>query len=324
MAGMATDNNPDLIVDYAEAMSAHRFLWIGDSYQLPPVESVNGIAPVFEQSWATATLTDIMRNSGDILEYCTLLRGAIDSNIRRLPRVPKSDCISSINHAQLYSMLRSPDQLENFRTGATRNIVWRNATADRLNQIIREGLHGKDATESDLLPTDQILFTSPLMTGSFPSDPDHLIGWKDAKQGASTNSRAEVIAIVPRELYGIPCNLVKFRLETSIEVMGFIPTAEGQRKLAKLKASFVKSLSSYKSASAKANKWKWWHAFYSCFGQIKHAYAITTHRAQGSNIDNVIVDVKDILDCRESLLAYKLLYTACSRTKKHLTLVREV
>lgn len=327
MAGIANpddENTYPLIVDYVIELGM-RTLWLGDPYQLPPVEAEDGISPVFTQGWRTVTLSEIMRNSGDILEYCTKLRSIIDMQSRTFPRAPKCATVHTISHTILYRALRNAEKLEELRKGTTRIIVWKNSNADRINNFIRIGLHGDElARKYSLLPTDQVLFTAPVFWGNFPEDPDHLDS-RELQLKATVNTRAEVISTQQTTLYGLAVFRCKFRLEEGGEILGYVLTDEGKARFEKLKKAFIKSIEAA-GARKKADSWVWWHTFDSCFVKLKHSYAITCHRSQGSNIPNVIVDVKDILSAswKQPLLAYKLVYTACSRTKQHLTLVREL
>ena len=49
------------------------------------------------------------------------------------------------------------------------------------------------------------------------------------------------------------------------------------------------------------------------FDDVGYAYALTTHKAQGSTIDYVFLDVNDMRGCSDR---QKLLYTAITRAKK--------
>jgi hypothetical protein len=322
MAGKAKDeDSDDLIVDYVFRLGM-RTLWLGDEYQLPPVESNNGVSPIFEQGLLTVQLHKVVRNKGAILEFCTLLRGVIDSPVKRLPRVPKD--IRSITTPNFYREMESPDFLEKATSGELRVITWRNAVADAINAKIRQGIFGKQLAEAEAyLPTDQILFTKPLMVGIFPEDTTKLVGNKQIRQGASVNSKAEVLRVTKESLYQIPCYRCKVRIEAGTEEVAWIPTKEGQALLTKLKTKIVKTLDG-KSGSVKRTQWEQWHAFAGVFAQVKHSYAITAHRSQGATIKYVYANVVDILASASklALLAYKILYTTCSRASESLTLIR--
>ena len=59
----------------------------------------------------------------------------------------------------------------------------------------------------------------------------------------------------------------------------------------------------------------------SMFANVKHSYAITTHRSQGMTIPRVYVSWKDIKKCDNVVLRHKLLYVAASRAKEHLSII---
>ena len=66
-----------------------------------------------------------------------------------------------------------------------------------------------------------------------------------------------------------------------------------------------------KELKAKRN----WKAYYNClkaFDTMPYAYAITTHKAQGSSIDYAFVDTTDMTTCPD---LQKILYTALTRAK---------
>ena len=316
MAGAAPkDSDDQLIVDYIVAARI-RTLWIADSYQLPPVESKDGISPIFNKGWYNVTLTEVIRNKGDILAFCTSLRSTIDSAIKRMPVVPKE--IKSISYKKFIEMSQGQEFLNSVFTGKTKVIAWKNKTVDVNNEIMRKAYHN---SEEYLLPKDIILFTSPMFNSKdFPETLEDLLKMELPSKRASINAKAEIVKCSLTEMYGVECYLATVRVEKGMDTTTFIPTKNGLEKLAKLKKAIQNNI-----ANGKA-KWETWHRVDMVFTKFKHAGAITTHRAQGATIDNVIVNVSDILSGanRSPLLAYKMLYTACSRAKNNLTLIRNI
>ena len=73
---------------------------------------------------------------------------------------------------------------------------------------------------------------------------------------------------------------------------------------------------------AKANPrlWKNFWELKELFHDVKYAYAITAHRAQGSTYHTVFVDYVDILYNRNRKEAFQCLYVACSRPTTRLYL----
>ena len=61
-----------------------------------------------------------------------------------------------------------------------------------------------------------------------------------------------------------------------------------------------------------------WNNFYPLkddFTTVKHSYAMTIHKSQGSTFDNTILNVSDAMNCRNVKLRNKLLYTGVTRTQ---------
>lgn len=84
-------------------------------------------------------------------------------------------------------------------------------------------------------------------------------------------------------------------------------------------------LSRYKSTLRQIEKylikplWRYWHKLIiSPFANVNYGYSITCHKAQGSNLYNVYVDLHDILQNKNSLESRKCAYTALTRTSNQL------
>ena len=73
-------------------------------------------------------------------------------------------------------------------------------------------------------------------------------------------------------------------------------------------------------AALRRSKQETFWALKELFHDVKYAYAITAHRAQGSTYENVYVDYQDILMNRERREAFQCLYVACSRPTTKLIL----
>ena len=56
------------------------------------------------------------------------------------------------------------------------------------------------------------------------------------------------------------------------------------------------------------------------WGDLRHPYASTVHKSQGSTYDKVIIDLRDIAKCRVSTDVARMLYVAISRASKQVIL----
>lgn len=90
--------------------------------------------------------------------------------------------------------------------------------------------------------------------------------------------------------------------------------------------NFTKLMSSrYKSTIRQIEKylikplWRHWHKLIIApFANVNYGYSITCHKAQGSNLYNVYVDLDDVLQNKNSLESRKCAYTALTRTSNQL------
>jgi ATP-dependent exoDNAse (exonuclease V) alpha subunit len=62
----------------------------------------------------------------------------------------------------------------------------------------------------------------------------------------------------------------------------------------------------------------------SCFAEVKHFYAATSHRLQGASIPNVIVITSDIYKNKNLIEAKKCLFVAASRAIDSLKIYRGI
>jgi hypothetical protein len=68
-----------------------------------------------------------------------------------------------------------------------------------------------------------------------------------------------------------------------------------------------------KITSHRGALWSRWHQLKKTFDDVTFAYAITTHKAQGSTYDAVYLDLPDISKCHD---IKRITYTALTRSKQ--------
>ena len=64
---------------------------------------------------------------------------------------------------------------------------------------------------------------------------------------------------------------------------------------------------------ASKKQWSYYFDLSRMFDDVGYAYALTTHKAQGSSIEHVFLDVYDMRGCSDR---QKLLYTSLTRAEK--------
>ena len=277
-----------------------KVIFMGDSAQLPPVnEAESGIWNV--EAYRSA-LTKVMRHDNQILTLVTAIRNVIPNAIS-----PSIKIVSDNDGSQGVWKLTVPDfkrsmyvraEAGDFADGiACKVIAWRNVRVQEYNTIIRKAIFKEDAVEGYYLAGERIVAAAPC----FRSDDTMLLATDDE-------------ALVLRVQEGKHPREPKYR---SLELLCSTESGATIRLLAihpESRQQFEND-SQMLAHEAKANG-KLWKRFWKhkeLFHDIKYAYAITTHRAQGSTYENVWVDYQDILMNRNRKEAFQCLYVACSR-----------
>lgn len=300
---MVNENLRKFIHEAADAYGV-KFLFMGDPAQLPPVGEVQ--SPIWRIKNG-AKLETVMRHDNQILELATRLRQVVDH--------PAPSCKLLDNHDEFQGVWKLTEvEFDKQITIAAANgefskpnrakaIGWRNVTVDRLNALIRAHIFGNSAS-NPWLPGERVTFTSPAKD-------------LDDETIATTDDEG-IVERVEVEYHAIYSEFKTYRISITLDdnkpVVARVLHPEHQfayaRKIEEL------------SAAARENKrlWRKFWDFKDAFHSLRHAYAITAHRAQGSTYDCAFVDWRDILLNRNRQEAYRCLYVACTRPKRALIL----
>lgn len=281
-----------------------KVIWMGDPFQLPPVGEASS------KVWATpqrSVLDEVMRFDNQILTLATKLR-----NAQLLP-IPRCE-IKSDNDGQegvwvmgqqafRQRILDSVAAGDFSRPNCAKAIAWRNVTVNDLNSMIRKRIF-EEAAESMWLPGDRITFLEPakdLNDETFATTDDE--GTVEAVEVMYHPTLSEFKVWRIRIQFDDNHLGVAFALHAS----SFQAFAQEKERLAA-------------EARLDRKKWKKFWQFCEAFHQVRHGYACTAHRAQGSTYERAFVDYRDILLNQNRLEAFKCLYVAASRPKKELYL----
>jgi len=291
-----------------------RFLFLGDPAQLPPVGEAE--SPVWHESEPAnrASLTQIVRHGGPILELVTKVRKAstrpapsVDlplmaqyykehldwEGVERLsPRL----FLEAINAAALKDVFTGKD--------GAKAVAWTNACVDKLNGIIRGAIFDSDFSLPKWVETDRVIFTAPAAD-------------VEKQLLACTDDEGTVMSVreTYHPLYGdFKVFDISITLDSGSAVNALVLHPESEAK--------AEGHSQRLAIEAKVNRKKWrdfWE-FKESFHSLRHGYALTAHRAQGSTFDHAFVDTMDILKNRDRRESFQCLYVACSRARKRLTM----
>lgn len=279
-----------------------KFIFMGDAAQLPPVGEIN--SPVWGVDKVTS-LIKVMRHDNQILALATRVRALVDHpapSIRIESDAANNEGVLRLIDKDFRAVIRSDAMNGLFsKKTACKAIAWRNVTVDGLNKLIRSAIFPDCA--GDYFPEDRIIIMEP---AKCPDDGE-ILATTDM-EGAVERSIIEY-----HPTYGeVKCFKITAIMDDCHPVTLW--------KLHPESIAVYTAKLNRLAANAKANNrlWKDYWGFKEAFHQLRYAYAITAHRAQGSTYDKVFVDMNDILQNRNRQEAFRCLYVAVSRPRKQL------
>lgn len=279
-----------------------RFLFLGDRYQLPPVGEKE--SPIWRLP-QKAVLTKIERHDNQILNLVTSIRQAMDQVVMNINIKSDHDAdqgVWKVAKNDFKARIFADAQAGKFAdTNSTKVIAWRNVTTAAYNKLIRTAIFGAGANYYEI--GERVIAASPCLAGT------------------------EVVLATDDEAIVESIHIGRHPLNPEFRCIELKCRTEDNRVI-RLTVIHPDSVQEYENACqtlahAAKNDHKKWKAFWNLkeiFHDIKYAYAITAHRAQGSTYENVYVDYQDILMNRERREAFQCLYVATSRPTTRLIL----
>lgn len=285
-----------------------KFIFLGDPAQLPPVGEVK--SPIWASYDKGAELTQVRRHDNDILAFATAVRKVVDQPFAQIPfntyfkPMEGDEGVLSLVPANFSRKIFEAAGLGHFsKPNGAKVIAWRNVTVDDWNKQIRECLFS-NAAESKWLPSDRVILTEPAKGLD--------------NQFIATTDDEGVITGVDSDIHPVWREFRVWNLRVTLDdntpiTLRVLHESSKQAYLQK-----VESLAS--AARANGKKWKEFWEFKEAFHSVRHAYAITAHRAQGSTYETAFVNWRDILLNPNRPEAYRCLYVAATRPKYRLFL----
>lgn len=274
------------------------FLFMGDPAQLPPVgETSTPVWKIENQS----LLTQVMRYGDSMLDLATSIRNVVDHPCPSV-KIATSPPVFRLSKEEWYAQMVA--NLELFKSGDAKVIAWRNVTVDKYNSFIRNHIFGHAEAKSNIwLPGDKIVATAHLKDLD-----DHTF--------MKTDEEATILEVVqgfhPRysefEIWNL---LVEGEDKRKHTIRTLTPTGQFHlnNKLNEL---------SMEAKGGKRYKWREFWQLKEAFNEVRHSYAITSHRSQGSSYLKTFIDLEDIMLNRNRQEAFRSLYVSCTRQRQEI------
>jgi len=301
-----------------------KMIFLGHRSQLPPIDIKRHrndpcISPVFAKGWDTLALTIPQRNTGKLWEYNNIVESIIYDDKILLPKD------YNVSKKAFIELTTDKETIGNFLEGETKIALWKNTAIDRYNMRLREVIFGERARTSLYLPRDNIILTSPLIViDDLPRHTDYalknLMPLRDELAYLYSNAKA-VVQKADRVKVTLNKELSFFCHKLDIIVEGDFHTIYSIEQLEDLTniATYYEHLAwNAKTTKTKAKRYRERHFILSCFANIKHSYAMSSHRLQGSSIPNVIAIRSNILENPCKVERKKCFYVSTSRAMKNL------
>ena len=319
----------DDLIHYVYSGEGCRLVLLGDSAQLPPVSQTE--SPALELSVLqgygleiySMTLTEVVRQAktSDILTNATLLRKKMSSNqTNNFPKLKtrNSPDVQVVNGEDLLETIQDAYH----RDGLEETIVITrsNKRANGFNNTIR----------------NRILYREEeLTTGDLLMVVKNNYYWAKEEQSMDFIANGDLLEILRvrrlQELYGFrfcdvtarfPDYNTEMELKILLETLHTDSPALPKELNDKLFYSILEDYADIPGKREKMKKMKE-NPHYNVV-QVKYAYAITCHKAQGGQWKNVFLDLSYIPQEQLGIDFYRWLYTAFTRATERIFLINPV
>ena len=317
----------DDLIEFVYSGEGCRLLIIGDDAQLPPVgedESpalTSDILTGYGFEVTECMLKEVVRYSGrdGILANATMLRKCVSNDdIYELPKL-KLDCFDDINVVQGVDLIEAINSsYDEVGMDETMIICRSNKRANLYNNGIRNTiLYREDELESGdilMIAKNNYHWTSECKEMDFIANGDTAVVRRVRRTQEMYGFRfADVILSFPD--YGDVELEIKILLDTLHSDHPSLSKEDGDT----LFAAVMEDYSDIKNKRDRMKKLKE-DSFYNAL-QVKYAYAVTCHKAQGGQWKRVFIDQGYVTDDTLTPDYYRWLYTAVTRATEKLYMV---
>ncbi|MFP4620859.1 MAG: ATP-dependent RecD-like DNA helicase [Bacteroidales bacterium] len=316
----------DDLIEYVFQGRACKLILIGDPAQLPPVKM--DLSPALDPGWLEgyglgikrAFLSDILRQSNEsgILYNSNIIRKMIEQEASDYPELLVKDFpdIERTVGSEMVELIS--DSYDQYGIGETVIVTRSNKRANNFNQGIR----------------NQILWREEeLSIGDFLMVVKNNYFWIDEEEELDFIANGDIVEVVDikghQSLYGFRFADITIRfvdyddLEIDSKVLlDTLYTNQASLSGEENRNLFTSVLEDYQDLKTKRAKYRkvrenpYFNAL-----QVKYAYAVTCHKAQGGQWKVVFVDHGYITDEMINKEFYRWLYTAFTRATEKLYLV---
>ena len=266
-----------------------KIIFIGDPAQL---SMSYGSAPVFNQGWPTARLTNVVRQAEDspITQLTTSFRNTVNTGVWE-SFVPDGTSVIKLDKSQVNWELEKEFTRPDWHFKDSKVLAWTNKRVISYNHLIRE----------------MVKSTPELCVGDYAT----VNSFINAPNGDryKTDETVLITGIKDRLRLGDVCGKLYYLNNNSHGF--FMPDDIKDKNKTITKAKKDNNIHQLQFID---HNWI----------DLRATYASTVNKAQGSTYDKVFVDLDDISKCNSGNTIARMLYVACSRPKSKLYLIGDL
>lgn len=308
-------NNEESPLAYLLMQLPNPILALGDDCQLPPPkEKIGYLFELFADQ--TTRLTETHRFGGCLLETATEIRDHIKD-------YAGLDCLEESNNdgqtgtfklgihhfkRQIDRLVKEDEFLQN--PNFFRVLTWRKVTQDFWNQYVRQIVYGSKAQER-FLPGERIIAMEACNQKFEVRTKDRTFLKTDKLLSASEEATISNVSILESDFKssGIRLDYKTYFIEATSEqskpILLRVIHEDEESKLDKV----LKQL-------AKERKWSLYWEIKDYYHTVKSAFSLNIDRIQGMTIQNIAIDLKDAMNCRDIWHRNRIAYTMVTRAKE--------
>jgi exodeoxyribonuclease-5 len=314
----------DDLIHYIYSGEGCRLILMGDSAQLPPVSQAE--SPALDSQTLqgyglhvnTITLTQVVRQAemSGILMNATLLRQAIDKGtVKIFPRIQTAPDVKIVRGNELIDEIEQCYQ----RDGIEETIVI--SRSNKRANTFNEGIRNRILWREEELSTGDLLLVAK-----------NNYHWVKETPGMDFIANGDIMRVKrirkAQQLYGFRfCDLTvhfpDYEMEIDVKVLLDALHADAPALPKEMNDKlFYSVLEDYAGITVKRERMKQMKEdpYYNAV-QVKYAYAVTCHKAQGGQWKNVFLDLAYIPEEYLGIDFYRWLYTAFTRATERIYLV---
>ncbi|MBP0010725.1 MAG: ATP-binding domain-containing protein [Roseofilum sp. Belize Diploria] len=302
----------DLLIKYSG-----KILFVGDNAQLSPINQKSPPVDDLEEfidDDNTWRLTEVMRYSGQVGLLAYELRNTSPRKINRTNFSGDETLVWLQGRDEVKKLLKEASNRFSEDPNNFRILTYTNKSCVRYNEQFRLHLWGLHADDSPYHVGERLIAKSPVSRGSLDGSGATVRILNNSDEFTLTESatlkEATASEILP-EYQELLAPLDKYKWRYWVLPYGFYNLRVLDEEMAGEYKKLLKRL-----ADSRDGKLTFWKMKSQLFDDIGYAYALTTHKAQGSTFDSVLI-LWDELQARylDDADSRRLTYTAITRCK---------